>query len=390
MKASSVADYYMTKYQSKAQQALSAAMGPITAGLRRFEAEAAAQAEAEAAPDTETTLASLARSKLRRMIFSANRSHWFSGCELAIFVLTGGHSAQTHRSKEIFLGRAHYLTHECQRLLNGDTNQVGPLQASFTEVVDVVTLAPEIAETGSEARELGVRVNPGDLSAGADGGVQEPADGDGAAHVDDSRVEEPADGDGAAHGGDEEAGEEEAGAPGASRRRLQVFTETTGLRDDWLHRGCSLADLDLYQYSIVIERVRLRPLLARRRDAGNAFPFDAHYRLASSYCQQVATWPRTVPRLVGSACPRNDAGDGEDYGCWMATLFTPLRCPGPGGCADPLQCSAALVTQTMPRRQVSGAREPAARQRAFYSFALAWRLRRAEIQGLCAPRASEN
>ena len=113
LKASSVADYYMTKYQSKAQQALSAAMGPITAGLRRFEAEAQAQAEAEAAPLEETSVASLARAKLRRMVFSANRSHWFSGCELCIFVLTGGHCVQTHRSKEIFLGRAHYLMHEC-------------------------------------------------------------------------------------------------------------------------------------------------------------------------------------------------------------------------------------------------------------------------------------
>ena len=40
LKASSVAGYYMTKYQSKAQQMPSAAMGPITAGLQRFEAEA--------------------------------------------------------------------------------------------------------------------------------------------------------------------------------------------------------------------------------------------------------------------------------------------------------------------------------------------------------------
>ena len=86
LKASSVADYYMTKYQSKAQQLLSAAMGPITAGLRRFEAEEQAQAEAEAAPPGETCMASLARAKLRRMVFSANRSHWFSACELTIFV----------------------------------------------------------------------------------------------------------------------------------------------------------------------------------------------------------------------------------------------------------------------------------------------------------------
>ena len=101
------------------------------------------------------------------------------------------------------------------------------------------------------------------------------------------------------------------------------FTETTGLRDDWLHRGCALADMDLYQYSIVIERIRLPHRLARRSDAGNVFAFDTHYRLANSYCQQFTARPRAVPRLIGSACPRSDANGGEDYACWMATLFTP-------------------------------------------------------------------
>ena len=51
----------------------------------------------------------------------------------------------------------------------------------------------------------------------------------------------------------------------------------------------------------------------------------------------------------------------------MATLFTPLRCPGPGGCADPLQRSATLM------RQKADERRPGC------SFALAWRARRAEI-----------
>ena len=101
LKASSVADYYMTKYQSKAQQALSAAMGPISARLRRFEAEAQARAEAEAVPPGERSVASLARAKLRRTVFSANRNHGFSACVLSIFVLTGGHCVQTHSSKEI-------------------------------------------------------------------------------------------------------------------------------------------------------------------------------------------------------------------------------------------------------------------------------------------------
>ena len=77
LKASSVADFYMTNYQSKAQQALSAAMGPITAGLRRFEMEAQVRSEESSAAElagSEMNLAFLARAKLRRMIFSANKA----------------------------------------------------------------------------------------------------------------------------------------------------------------------------------------------------------------------------------------------------------------------------------------------------------------------------
>ena len=386
LKASSVADYYITKYQSKAQQVLSAAMGPITSGLRRLEAEAQAQAEVEEAPPEGRSLASLARAKLRRMVFSANRSHWFSACELSIFVLTGGHCVQSHRSKEIFLGRAHYLMHECQRVLNGNTSQSGPLQASFVDVVDVVTLAPalpDIPEDGTEDRGAG---HPGadaddegemDVAVG-DGGVEDCAEGDGAAHGAAGDTDRDEAGVGFA-GEAEEADDDECRQ---SRKPLQVFTETTGLRDDWLHRGFVLKDMDLYQYSIVIERIRRPLFLTRRQYAGNVFAFDPHYRLANSYCQQITTWPRTVPRLVGSACPRSDARDGEDYACWMATLFTPLRCPGRGGCADPLQCSTALVEKTMPSKQSSGAKESATHQRTSHSFAVAWRLRRAEIQVL--------
>ena len=71
------------------------------------------------------------------------------------------------------------------------------MQATFTEVVDVVTLAPALPETtgaGIEARQLVVRANTGDLKAVADGGsevngadgasgVEELAHGDGAAHI---------------------------------------------------------------------------------------------------------------------------------------------------------------------------------------------------------------
>ena len=104
LKASSAADYYMTKYQSKAQRVLSTAMGPVTAGMRRFEEAAEQKKTSGTEPSGKTCLVSLAKAKLRRLTFSANRSHWYSACELVIYVLTGGHCIQTHRSKEIFLG----------------------------------------------------------------------------------------------------------------------------------------------------------------------------------------------------------------------------------------------------------------------------------------------
>ena len=229
-------------------------------------------------------------------------------------------------------------------MLNGETAETGPCRAAGAEVVDVVTLGPAEPETapagcgdeleaGSSAKELAGRVEP----------------------VEEAEAQE-----------DEATDGEELQAP---PKKMQVFSETTGLRDDWLHRGLALADMELYQYSIVIERVRI-PRVARSSGHPLLFPFDNHYRLAGSYCQQIASSQRNVPRLVGAACPRREASGSEDYACWMATLFTPLRCPGPGGCADPLQCGATLLRKT-PDEQHPG-----------YSFALAWRLRRAEIATL--------
>ena len=72
---------------------------------------------------------------------------------------------QTHRSREIYLGRAHYLMRECQRVLNGETNQTGPLRASFTDVVDVVTLAPS-SFTTAEAVSAAKLVLGGTLANG--------------------------------------------------------------------------------------------------------------------------------------------------------------------------------------------------------------------------------
>ena len=103
---------------------------------------------------------------------------WFSACELMTFVLTGDHAIQTHRSKELFLGRAQFMMHECQRILNGETASTGPVQATFKDILSVVTLGSAgcssgdglIAEPVAEKNKDGARQATGmsDAELGSD------------------------------------------------------------------------------------------------------------------------------------------------------------------------------------------------------------------------------
>ena len=97
--------------------------------------------------------------------------------------------------------------------------------------------------------------------------------------------------------------------------------------------------------------------------------------LASTHCQQIIKIPRTVPRLVGAQWPHPDLHEGEDYACWMATLFSPIHCPCPGACADPMQCRPTLAAS-------SRTKKAAANKPLVHSFAAAWRIHRAEMEGL--------
>ena len=63
MRAANVADFYMTKYQSKAQEMLGPAIQPFIAGMRRI-------AQAESEPDAaQSKTITLARKRIRRFIF---------------------------------------------------------------------------------------------------------------------------------------------------------------------------------------------------------------------------------------------------------------------------------------------------------------------------------
>ena len=117
-KAGFVTDFYMTKYAAKAQQVLSSALAPLIQGLRRFELEEAEEGEK---PERERAIA-----KLRRLMFSANRCHWFSATELTVYILTGGHCINTHQDQVMFTARAHYMMQQCKRTLNGELAASAP------------------------------------------------------------------------------------------------------------------------------------------------------------------------------------------------------------------------------------------------------------------------
>ena len=90
MRAANVADFYMTKYLSKAQEALGPVIQPFIAGMRRI-------ASAESAPEAaDSTLVQRARQRIRRFIFCANRTMWFSACELGVFLATGDSCVRLH------------------------------------------------------------------------------------------------------------------------------------------------------------------------------------------------------------------------------------------------------------------------------------------------------
>lgn len=98
VRSSHICDFYMTKYLAKGQQVLASAITLVLHGLQQLEDEVAAGTK------TFSSTEDVARAKLRRSLVSANnRAHWLSACELAIYVLTGGHSISTHIDRPMFL-----------------------------------------------------------------------------------------------------------------------------------------------------------------------------------------------------------------------------------------------------------------------------------------------
>ena len=212
VRSSHICDFYMTKYLAKGQQVLASAVTPVIQGLQRLEDEVASGTKQL------TSLEDAARAKLRRILFSANRSHWFSACELAIFVLTGGHSIATHIDRPMFLSRVFFMLEEGKRLHNG------ALQGQFLHEA-----AQALESRSSEVAVVEVVLQPQETEHAA---VEDAAPKRQRLEecLSEKSVEEP---------GNREPSESVASheGPADDAPQMRMFHATASTYDDWLHRG---------------------------------------------------------------------------------------------------------------------------------------------------------
>ena len=144
------------------------------------------------------------------------------------------------------------------------------------------------------------------------------------------------------------------------------------VRDDWLHRGPQLHDMDLDTYVCVVERVE-KPLRGVRLESirkqyGQVFPFERHYKLAGTYMQVLRKKTDRVTRYVGPNCLRESVNGGEENAAYKAFHCSLMRCAGPGHCAEPQMCSSVLFPNAA----------------GVYVFKASWRAREAEILTMAA------
>ena len=132
---------------------------------------------------------------------------------------------------------------------------------------------------------------------------------------------------------------------GTKKASVKVFQMTVSLRDDWLHRGDALQDMDLQTYAEHVER-REKPARGsdmQRMMRDQIFAFDAHYKLAARHMQVLKpAQRRCIARFNVPNCLRETVNEGEENAQFKAFHCSLMRCPGPGQCADPLLCANVL------------------------------------------------
>ena len=303
------------------------------------------------------------------------------------------------------------MMHECKRLLNDSTVSDGLLfpgrratgrDDAVAHLLVVPSTAAVDADAGLQsARSAGV---PADCAGSAAEQAAHDAGGD--SGDDDAEEEKEPPCKRPRQEADEVADEEDTdnqdsednvcdllagGGPALTDDKQQVFSQTQTHRDDWLHRGQTLGDMDDYHYARYIERAELP-----RKGGPEAFlnkvgvyhHFASHYALASTHVHVLRRTQKTV-QSVGPQCKRSSANKGEDNAMYKAYYHSFMHCPGAGDCANPLMYRPLLfpyipdVDAYLSLLQ----RTPHAK-RTTLRFLSAWRARRSEIEVL-ADRAAE-
>ena len=88
MRTANVADFHITKYLSKAQEALGPVMQPFITGMRRI-------ATAESAPEAVETTRPTRTAKNTPIHFLCKSHDVVSACEFAVFLTTGDSCIRT-------------------------------------------------------------------------------------------------------------------------------------------------------------------------------------------------------------------------------------------------------------------------------------------------------
>ena len=397
-RSSAVADHYATKYLAKPQQWLTSALGPLISGFRKVEAEEQ-NGVGEHRSVRETALR-----KLRVAIFAANRSVWISTCEACLFLETGGSAVLSHPDVAVHGRKGLFMMHECKRILNKEVAGEGLWRADLTkcqghtegEVLEVQVLRDEDLSTEEEksacdadhhdARERAdakdVDEDRGKVDAAETnnidvvmlGATEHGCDGNDVVKAE--QETENLDAADTHHeggvsdatpmvGATEHAVDNES-AMDQKKASAQIFQITISLRDDWLHRGDALQDMDLQTYAEFVER---RPKPIRGADLQKAFAqptfaFDAHYKLAPGHMQVLRLGGRRcLARFNVPNCLRENVNEGEENTQHKAFHCSLMRCTGVGMCADPLICAPTLLPNAL----------------GVFTFRPAWRAREKEI-----------
>ena len=348
-----------------------------------------ADAESDAAVE-DMTLTAKARARVRRFIFSANRTMWFSACELGIYLATGSSCVKTEANIKVFSGKGMAMMHECKRTVNHSTAAEGLLMAHSKRQKNTsmdAFLVP--MDTEPEATQRRKRKQRAD--------EEEPADEEGEADnkEPEERQTENNDSESERVGTEEDedddilpaamTGHEAAGSIASIKETKQMFTKSLSHRDDWLHRGLRLQDMDYYHYSRHIERVEL-PRTGNahnfQRTHGSYFLFEAHYPLAKNFVQVLRRKPKMVQN-VGPVCRRSDVNGGEDNAVYKAYFHSCAHCEGPDQCANPLMYRHLLYPQIDDiDRYLSQLKANPTLQRIHARFEPAWKTRRWELEML--------